>query len=73
MALTERFRDIRKGLGRRTKRTINTNLFLAVSFSFTMMVLAGAGVLNPILGAIAHNPASLTVILNSARLIRFKG
>ena len=58
---------------RRTKKTINLNLLLAISFSFTMMVLAGVGVLNPMLGAIAHNVGSMAVILNSSRLTRFKG
>jgi Cd2+/Zn2+-exporting ATPase len=60
------------GLGRHTKRTISVNLFIAIAFSIAMFVLAGTGVLTPILGAIAHNAGSIIVILNSARLIRFR-
>ncbi len=59
--------------GRRTRRTINVNLALAISFGFAMMLLAGTGMLNPVLGAVAHNVGSIAVILNSTRLIMFKG
>lgn len=59
-------------LGLRTERTININLIFAISFGFTMMALAATGILTPILGAISHNIGSLMVILNSARLIKFK-
>jgi Cd2+/Zn2+-exporting ATPase len=59
--------------GRRTRRTINVNLALAISFGFAMMLLAGVGILNPVLGAVAHNVGSIAVILNSTRLIMFKG
>jgi len=60
-------------LARATTRTINQNLILfGLIFNATMLVLSAAGVLRPILGALAHNVGSVAVVLNSARLLAFE-
>jgi Cd2+/Zn2+-exporting ATPase len=60
-------------LSKATTRTINQNLFLfGFLFNATMLALSGTGVLTPILGAVGHNIGSVAVVLNSARLLRFK-
>ncbi len=57
-------------LGRTTLRTINFNIGFAVVFNVLALVASGAGLLNPVMGAVAHNIGSVLVVLNSARLIR---
>ena len=60
-------------LSRRTTRTINTNLvFFGLLFNAGMLALSSAGILTPILGALAHNVGSVSVVLNSARLLLFE-
>lgn len=57
-------------LGRTTLRTINFNIGFAVIFNALALAASGAGLLNPVMGALAHNIGSVLVVLNSARLIR---
>ena len=60
-------------LGKATARTINVNLILfGLLFNASMLVLSASGVLTPVLGAIGHNLGSVAVVLNSARLLRFR-
>ncbi|OHB78385.1 MAG: hypothetical protein A2V98_03250 [Planctomycetes bacterium RBG_16_64_12] len=60
-------------LGRATTRTINQNLILfGLLFNAAMLCLSGLGVLTPILGALGHNAGSAAVVLNSARLLRYR-
>jgi len=57
-------------LGRTTLKTINFNIGFAVVFNLLALAASGAGLLNPVMGAVAHNIGSVLVVLNSARLIR---
>ena len=60
-------------LGRATARTIHQNLILfGLLFNASMLALSATGLLTPILGAIGHNLGSVAVVLNSARLLRFR-
>ena len=60
-------------LSKSTARTINQNLLLfGLAFNAAMLGLSAAGMLSPILGAIGHNLGSVAVVLNSARLLRFR-
>ncbi len=60
-------------LSRQTTRTINQNLILfGLMFNAAMLALSSAGVLTPILGALAHNVGSVSVVINSARLLLFE-
>ncbi len=60
-------------LGRVTRRRVRENLLVfAVIYNGIAIALAGMGILSPIVAAIAHNIGSVAVVLNSARLIRWK-
>ncbi len=60
-------------LGKQTARTIQQNLLVfGLLFNAAMLALSAAGALTPILGAIGHNLGSVAVVLNSARLLRFR-
>ena len=60
-------------LSRRTTRTINQNLVLfGLMFNAAMLALSSIGILTPILGAPAHNVGSVSVVINSARLLLFE-
>jgi Cd2+/Zn2+-exporting ATPase len=60
-------------LSRKTTRTINQNLILfGLIFNAAMLALSSTGVLTPILGALAHNVGSVSVVINSARLLLFE-
>jgi Cd2+/Zn2+-exporting ATPase len=60
-------------LSRAATRTINQNLFLfGLFFNASMLALSSVGLLTPILGALAHNVGSVSVVLNSSRLLLFE-
>ena len=57
-------------LSNKTKTIINQNIVIGTGFSIFMMLLASAGFVSPIYGAILHNLGSVFVVLNSARLLK---
>jgi len=58
-------------LSRRTSSVIHQNLLFGVGFIVTLLVLAGLGVITPVIGAAMHMLTATVVIFNSARLVRF--
>jgi len=58
-------------LGRRASSVIHQNLIFGVAFIVAFEILAGLGLLRPVLGALLHMVAATFVIFNSARLVRF--
>lgn len=60
-------------LSRRMLRTIKYNIIFSMLLNFTATLLAVAGLLNPIIGALVHNAGSVLVIANSAFLLRWQG
>ncbi len=60
-------------LARRTMSTIRWNLSLSMLLNFVSIILAGVGILNPVVGALVHNAGSVLVILNSAWLLSWNG
>ncbi|NLM16416.1 MAG: cadmium-translocating P-type ATPase [Candidatus Riflebacteria bacterium] len=57
-------------LSAKTRSIINQNIFIATGFTFFMMLLASAGFLGPVAGAIVHNLGGVFVAMNSARLLK---
>ena len=58
-------------LSKRAISTIKINIAVSMLVNFAAVLLALFGILNPVSGAIWHNMASVMVVLNSARLLRF--
>jgi len=59
-------------LAKRMMITIKLNLSFSMGLNFWAIVLAVAGILNPVFGALVHNAGSVFVILNSASLLKWK-
>lgn len=59
-------------LSQKTMTTIKWNLALSLLLNFVAIILAMAGILGPVLGALVHNIGSVVVIINSAMLLNFK-
>lgn len=59
-------------LSKRTMMTININIIISMILNFVAIILAMAGVLNPIVGALVHNVGSVVVIIHSALLLNWR-
>lgn len=57
-------------LSEMTIGVINQNILIGTGFSLLLIVLASTGVINPVIGAIAHNLGPIFVVLNSARMLK---
>lgn len=53
-------------------KTIKINLIFSMLLNFVAVILAMAGVLNPVVGALVHNAGSVLVIMNSALLLKYR-
>ena len=60
-------------LSREMMRTIRSGLSFSLALNFAAIALAVTGLLSPVAGALVHNAGSVLVILNSVRLLRWKG
>ena len=58
-------------LSRRATSVIHQNLLFGVVFIVAFEILAGMGMITPIIGAVLHAVAATFVIFNSARLVRY--
>ena len=52
--------------------TIRCNMTFSMALNFVAIILAMAGILNPVVGALVHNAGSVLVILNSAFLLQWR-
>ena len=59
-------------LSKRMMITIKCNLALSMGLNFIAIILAITGILNPVVGALVHNAGSVTVIINSALLLKWR-
>jgi heavy metal translocating P-type ATPase len=53
---------------RRVLRIINLNILFSLLLNLIAVVLASAGIMGPVMGALVHNAGSVLVVLNSGRL-----
>ena len=59
-------------LSKRMMRTIKLNLTFSMTLNFVSIILAIIGTLNPVIGALVHNAGSVTVVINSALLLKWR-
>ncbi len=59
-------------LSKRTMTTIKLNMTFSMALNFVAIILAMAGILNPVVGALVHNAGSVIVILNSSFLLKWR-
>ncbi len=59
-------------LGRETLAVIRQNLWISFGSIASAMILGAMGWVHPVMAALLHGGASMAVVLNSARLVRFK-
>lgn len=59
-------------LGRKVMRVIAQNLWASALINIAAIVLASGGWMGPVMGALWHNAGSVTVVANSARLLRWR-
>lgn len=59
-------------LARRTALTIKVNITVSMILNLVTVVLAALGLMGPVVGALAHNAGALLIVLNSARLLRWR-
>ena len=59
-------------LSKRMMTTIKLNLTFSMGLNLLAIILAIAGFLGPVIGALVHNAGSVVVILNSALLLKWK-
>jgi cation transport ATPase len=57
-----------KRLSNATVNMIKCNITISITFNCIAITLSMLGILNPITGALAHNAASILVVLNAALL-----
>lgn len=59
-------------LAKRMMGTIRCNMTFSMALNFVAILLAMAGILNPVVGALVHNAGSVLVIINSAFLLQWR-
>ncbi len=59
-------------LAKKMMVTIKCNLTFSMALNFIAILLAMAGILDPVVGALVHNAGSVLVILNSAFLLKWR-
>jgi P-type E1-E2 ATPase len=59
-------------LSKKMMKTIRLNFMASMALNFAALILAIAGVLNPVAGALAHNAGSVAVIINSSLLLNWR-
>jgi P-type E1-E2 ATPase len=60
-------------LSKRVMRTIAVNLSASMALNFAAIILAIAGMIDPLIGALVHNAGSVAVIINSSLLLTWRG
>jgi Cd2+/Zn2+-exporting ATPase len=58
-------------LSRQTVHVVHQNLLVGACFIVAFLIMAGLGIISPVVGAVLHTCAASFVVFNSARLVRF--
>ncbi len=58
-------------LSKKMMKTINLNVMFSLALNFIAIILAMAGTLTPVVGALVHNAGAVVVIINSAMLLKW--
>lgn len=59
-------------LARRALRVIRQNIWLSVAINLLAVLLAGLGIVTPVLGAVIHEASAMLVVVNAIRLIEWR-
>lgn len=59
-------------LARRALRVIRENVLLSVAINLLAVILAGLGLVTPVLGAIIHEASAMLVVMNAVRVIEWR-
>jgi len=59
-------------LSKKMMNTIRWNMAISMMINFVAVFLALAGILGPVSGALVHNAGSVTVIINSSLLLKWR-
>ncbi len=59
-------------LARKTAQTIKVNIAMSMLLNLVTVALAALGLMGPVPGALAHNAGALLIVLNSARLLKWR-
>ena len=59
-------------LTKKVMQKVKTNIIASMIINITAVVLSAAGVLTPVTGALWHNFGSVFVVVNAARLLRYR-
>lgn len=59
-------------LAQHTRAVVNQNVLFAIGSSLAVMIVAGLGLISPVVGAVVQNVGTFVVVVNSARLLRFE-
>ena len=59
-------------LSRKTVSIIKQSIFISIAINGVALILASAGEIGPVVGAIVHNIGSVVVVGNSSRLIGYR-
>jgi heavy metal translocating P-type ATPase len=59
-------------LAKKTRAKIISNIWISMSINAVAIILATAGIIGPVIGALVHNTGSIAVILNASLLLKTK-
>lgn len=59
-------------LCKKAMKTITINIIISMSINLVAVILAGLGLMGPVVGALVHNAGSVLVVANSALLLKYR-
>lgn len=59
-------------LCKKAMKTITINIIISMSINLVAVILAGLGLMGPVVGALVHNASSVLVVANSTLLLKYR-